>query len=70
MNDVTSIALSGIRSATARFEASATRVVQDPHADLAAEFVDQKLSEFAFKANVAVLKTANEMSKSLLDILV
>ena len=70
MTDIASIALAGIRSATTRFEASASRVAQNPHADLAAELVDQKLAEFAFKANVAVLKTANEMTKSLLDILV
>ena len=70
MNDIFSIALGGINTATKRFEASATRVAQDPHADLAAELVDQKLSEVAFKANVAVIKTANEMQKSLLDILV
>jgi flagellar basal body rod protein FlgC len=70
MSDVYSIALGGIHAATKRFEASATRVAQDPHADLAAEFVDQKFAELAFKANVVVLKTANQMSKALLDILV
>lgn len=70
INDVYSIAVSGIHAATKRLEVSATRVAADPHADLAAEFVDQKLAEFAFKANVAVLKTANEMNKSLLDILI
>ena len=70
MNDVSSIALSGIRTATARFEGSASRVAQNPYADLPSELVDRKLAEFAFKANVAVLKTANEMTKSLLDILV
>ena len=70
MNDVYSIALGGIQTATKRFEASATRVAQDPHADLAAELVDQKLAEYAFKANVTVIKTANRMSKALLDILV
>jgi len=70
MNDISSIALGGIRAATARFEASASRVAQNPYADLPVELVDQKLAEFAVKANAAVLKTANEMTKSLLDILV
>ena len=52
------IAASGIAGATERFAASAARTAADPLADLAGE-----------TANVAVLKTADEMYGSLLDIL-
>ena len=37
--------------------------------DLTEEIVDMKLNEKAFRANVAVLRTANRMSGELLDIL-
>ena len=70
MSDIFSIAAGGIAGATNRFEASAKRVAQDPHADLAGEMVEQKLAGASVEANIAVLKTANKMAKSLLDILV
>jgi len=70
MSDIFSIAAGGIAAATNRFEASARRVAQDPQADLASEIVDQKLAGASVEANIAVLKTANKMAKSLLDILV
>jgi len=70
MSDIFSIAASGIASATNRFEASAKRVAQDPRADLAGEVVEQKLAGAAVEANIAVLKTADKMMKSILDILV
>ena len=40
-----------------------------PLVDLAGETVERMTAETAFKANVAVLKTADEMYGSLLDIL-
>jgi flagellar basal body rod protein FlgC len=70
MNDIASIAAAGLNASTARFEASAKRVVQDPGADLASELVKQKMAAADFEANAAVLKRANAMTKSLLDILV
>lgn len=63
------IAASGIVGATERFAASATRTAADPFADMAGETVERVTAEAAFKANVAVLKTADEMYGSLLDIL-
>jgi flagellar basal body rod protein FlgC len=63
------IAASGIAEATARFAASAERTARDPLADLAGETVERLESEVALKANVAVLKTADQMYGSLLDIL-
>lgn len=63
------IAAAGIASASARFEASARRTAADPHADLAGEIVERIGAKVALQANVAVLKTADEMAGSLLDIL-
>lgn len=63
------IAASGIAGATERFSASAARTARDPLADLAGETVERMTAEAALKANVAVLKTADEMYASLLDIL-
>lgn len=64
-----SIAASGIAAATARFDASARRTASAPLANLAEESVERILAEVAVKANVAVLKSADEMSGTLLDIL-
>lgn len=63
------IAAAGIAGATDRFAASAARTAAAPLADLAGETVERITAETAFKANVAVLKTADEMYGSLLDIL-
>lgn len=63
------IAAAGIASASARFEASARRTAADPLADLAGESVERLGAELALKANVAVLKTANDMTGALLDML-
>ena len=63
------IAAAGIADATARFEASAVRTARDPLDDLAGETVERLTAEVALKANVAVLKTADQMYGSLLDIL-
>ena len=62
------IAASGIAVATARFAASAERTARDPLADLAGESVERIEAEVALKANVAVLKTADQMYGALLDI--
>ena len=68
MNSVTAISLAGLQSAAARLEASAKRVASGQD-DLPAELVEQKMAEHAFKANLIALKTANEMTKQMLDIL-
>lgn len=64
-----SIAASGIAAATARFEASARRTASAPLDNLAEESVERILADVAVKANVAVLKSADEMAGTLLDIL-
>jgi flagellar hook-associated protein FlgK len=38
-----------------------------PYVDLAAEIVDLQLAKHAYKASAKVVKTADEMSKTLLD---
>lgn len=63
------IAAAGLASAAARFEASARRTAADPLGDLAGETVERIGAEVAFKANAAVLRTADEMAGTLLDIL-
>jgi flagellar hook protein FlgE len=68
MSDVMSIAIAGLNASTARFASSANRVVGQRDVDLAAELVQQKLAAIEFKANVAVLKTADQMTKAALDI--
>ncbi len=68
MSDVMPIAIAGLSASAARFAASANRVVQQQDVDLAAELVQQKLAAIEFKANVAVLKTADQMAKAALDI--
>ena len=64
-----SIAASGIYDATARFDASARRTANEPLNNLAVEAVERIKAEVALKANVSVLKTADAMYASLLDIL-
>ncbi|MFN3513788.1 MAG: flagellar basal body rod C-terminal domain-containing protein [Phenylobacterium sp.] len=63
----------GMFQASKRFEASALRTAQmgDPEAqvDLVAETVEQIGAKTAFSANAAVVRTADEMNKALLDIL-
>ncbi len=63
------IAAAGVADAAARFGASAARTARDPLADLAGETVERMTAEVALKANVSVLKTADAMYASLLDIL-
>ena len=63
------IAAAGIAGATDRFTASAVRTARDPMADLPGEMVERLSAEAALTANVSVLKTADEMYGSLLDIL-
>ncbi|MBU2134634.1 MAG: flagellar hook protein FlgE [Alphaproteobacteria bacterium] len=63
------IAAGGIAAATARFDASARRTAAAPLDNLETEIVDRLESEVALKANVAVLKTADDMTGTLLDML-
>ena len=69
MTNIASVATAGIAANTAQFEASAKRVAANPSADLPSELVTQKMAQIGFEANVSMLKRADEMTKSLLDIL-
>ena len=71
-----SVALSGLRSATSQFSTAASGIVagtaRPPAAggnDLPAQFVAMSQARAAFGADIVVLKAADGMAKSLLDIL-
>jgi flagellar hook protein FlgE len=63
----------GLFAATRRFEASAQRTAQmgDPSidVDLGSEVVEQVEAKHAFSANLAVIRTADKMQQSLLDLI-
>lgn len=62
-------ALQGLGFATRQVEQSAAKIA-DPQqgADMAEEIVNMKIAEANYKANLATLKTAEEMSDELLHI--
>jgi flagellar basal body rod protein FlgC len=72
MNSAMSIAASGAAAAANRFSTAASNLVRattsDAPSDTAQPIVDMIESRAAFTANLAVLKAADKMSKSLLDI--
>jgi flagellar basal body rod protein FlgC len=72
MNPIATAAY-GMFAASQRFDASAQRVAgmgaADSDIDLGQEATTQVEAKTAFTANVAVLKTADKMQQSLLDIL-
>ena len=63
----------GMLAATRRFDASAGRVarmgVPGQEADLAREVVEQVTAKTELSANISVLRTAQDMTGDLLDIL-
>jgi len=63
------IAAAGMQTAQQRFEASAQRTAKAPLDDLAEEVVEQVQAKTAFSANVAVARTADDMTGTLLDML-
>lgn len=64
-----SIAAAGMTSAQSRFDNSARRTATAPLEKLAEETVERFQAKTAFSANVAVARTADEMTGTLLDIL-
>ncbi|MFC5372308.1 flagellar basal body rod C-terminal domain-containing protein [Brevundimonas faecalis] len=64
-----SIAAAGMQDAAARFETSARRVASGAMDDYAVEAVEQIRAKQDFTANAAVVRTADEMTGTLLDIL-
>lgn len=63
------IAAAGLLDAAGRFDASARRTAVEPLDNLVEETVKRSQAESDFKANAAVLRTADEMTGTLLDIL-
>ena len=64
-----SLAAGGIAAATARFERSAARTATAPLDNLEGETVERIEARTAVSANVAVLRTADAMTGTLLDML-
>lgn len=64
-----SIAAVGMMSAQSRFDASVRRTATAPLDNLAAETVERIQAKTAFSANAAVVRTADDMSGTLLDML-
>lgn len=61
-------ALSGLNSATKQVEQSAQSIAESPSTEqLIEDVVDIRVAETAYKANIAVLKVADELSKELLN---
>ncbi len=60
----------GAISASNRFNQSALQTVQDASSskDLVSDFVEQKEARYAFEASVSVIKSADEMTGTLLNI--
>lgn len=66
INAITS-ALSGLTTASKQVDASAQSIASGTNADnLIKDVVDIKQAEISYKANLAVLKTANELTDELL----
>ncbi|WEK57218.1 MAG: flagellar basal body rod C-terminal domain-containing protein [Candidatus Brevundimonas phytovorans] len=65
-----SIAAAGMQNAASRFESSARRTAEGSLDNLAVEAVEQIRASQDFSANAAVVRTADDMIGTLLDVLV
>ena len=63
------IAAAGLLDAANRFDASARRTATAPLDDLVGETVERIEAKTAFSANAAVIRTTDEMTGTLLDML-
>lgn len=63
------IAAAGMTTAQNRFDNSARRTATAPLDNLAEETVERIQAKTAFSANAAVLRTADDMTGTLLDML-
>ncbi len=70
--NVLSVALDNIGRATTQLNSAAARIakISDPtdSVDLSAEAVNVLQARTSFEASIAVLRTANDMQKSLVDL--
>ena len=60
--------ISGIRASMALMERAATEASKGPKGDLVQSQVDMITAKHMMGANIAALKTANDMYKTLIDI--
>ena len=68
MQAVFNTAAAGISGALKRFEDSAARTAQAPLDNIAKETVERLQASTQLAVNVAVLRTAQDMTRALLDI--
>jgi hypothetical protein len=61
-------AMSGMTSALGRFDRASARIAQPDPADPVRDRVDQITAQHSFEANLATVRTADDMIGSLLDI--
>ena len=69
--DPLTVARYGLMNASARFEASASRTARmgaDDSVDAGQEVVEQISAKHQFSANLGVIRIADEMWRSLMDI--
>ena len=60
--------ISGIQSSLSLMEKAALEIQKGPKGDLAKSQVDMIRAQHSMEANVAVLRTADQMHRSLIDI--
>jgi flagellar basal body rod protein FlgG len=63
-------AMSGMAEAAGRFDRASARIAQPQPDDAVGDRVQQITAQHAFAANVATVRTADEMIGSLIDIVV
>lgn len=61
--------ISGIRNSISLMERAAAEASKGPKADVVKSQVDMILAENSLSANIAAVKTANDMQKSIIDII-
>jgi len=69
MSDIRANVVMALHASATRFEESAKRMLAKRHADFAEELVKQRQAALEFRANLEVLKVADQMTKKTLDIL-
>ena len=72
MVDAITSALSGLNAATKKVEQSAQSIAESPSQGasstrLIEDIIDIKVAQTSYEANLAVLKTANELTQELLN---
>jgi flagellar hook protein FlgE len=60
-------AMSGMARALGQFDRASARIAQPEPADLVADRVEQMTAKHAFAANLATIRTADDMLGTLID---